>query len=429
MMRVIMRKRTDGSVSVIRNRKEKYLIQFLTIFLKVILIGLAVGGITLFFMHRMPFFAQEKQQAEKPKKGKLLWEPIEKGEEETKIQQDTIDEKQTEASQKEEGVHYKKARVPGEVTLVFAGDVLFDDSYSTMISLKQRAGGVSDTFSEELLKEMTEADIFMLNNEFTFTERGEPLPDKSYTFRSKPENVKYLFDMGADIVSLANNHTFDFGEVSLLDTVDTLTGAGMPYVGAGRNIEEAAAPVYFEIDGIRFGFLAATQIERISAPPTRGATADSSGVFRCLEPEALYEAVRETKKHCDYLIVFVHWGTEKVETTDWAQQAQGPGLAEAGADLVIGAHPHVLQGLDSAGGVPVVNSLGNFWFNSFELDSCIVKVTFQKEGMKSFQFLPALQKGCYTSLTEGAEKERVLEYIRSLSPNVVIDEDGYVTFM
>lgn len=316
----------------------------------------------------------------------------------------------------------------GEVTLLFAGDVLFDDSYSPMISLKQRENGVRDSFSEELLKEMTDADIFMINNEFTYTDRGEPLPDKSYTFRSKPENVKYLFEMGVDIVSLANNHTFDFGEVSLMDTLDTLEKAGMPQVGAGRNFEEASAPVYFQAGDIKIGFLAATQIERMENPPTRGATDSSSGVFRCLNPEALYEATREVKKNCDYLVVFVHWGTEKTDEIDWAQTAQGPGLAQAGADLVIGAHPHVLQGLDSVEGVPVVNSLGNFWFNSFTLDSCVVKVTLNQEGIKSFQFLPALQEGCKTSLTNGTEKQRVIDYVQSLSPNVLIDEDGYVTF-
>lgn len=424
----------------IRKKRNKYIIRFLTIFCYVLLAGLVMGGISVYLMYKMPFFSMDGDKPDNIQK--LQWEPIVTEENE---EADTASNRQDQAAlpeetekpeeesgqpveEQQEGIYYKETRVQGETTLVFAGDILFDDSYSPMYALKRRENGVADTFSGDLLREMTEADIFMLNNEFTFTSRGEPLPDKSYTFRSNPENVKYLFDMGVDLVSLANNHSFDFGEVSLLDTLDTLEAAGMPQVGAGRNFEEASAPVYFDTGEMRIGFLAATQIERIPSPPTRGATENMSGVFRCLEPAALYTAVTEAKKNCDYLVVFIHWGTEKTDQPDWAQLEQGPGLAEAGADLIIGAHPHVLQGLESVDGVPVVYSLGNFWFNSYTLDTCIVKVVFDTEGLKSFQFLPALQQECRTSLMTGEEKKRVLDYIRTLSPNVLIDEEGYVTF-
>lgn len=425
--------------------KSKYAIRFLLVFWEVLLAGLLFGGIGIYLLGKLPMSPNESGHEEHSGRTVLEWEPIAASEENTGVNPAEEDSaggsglEDTAASQAdalsdeeripEENVIQKETRVPGEVTLLFAGDTLFDDSYSPMVSLKQRPGGVQDCFSKELLAEMNEADIFMLNNEFTFTSRGEPLPDKSYTFRADPENVKYLFDMGADIVSLANNHTFDWGEISLLDTLDTLDAAGMPRVGAGRSLKEASAPVYFDAGGMRIGFLAATQIERMSNPPTRGATEENPGVFRCLDPTALYEAVREAKKNCDYLVVFVHWGTEKTEQPDWAQLEQGPGLAEAGADLIIGAHPHVLQGLESVNGVPVVYSLGNFWFNSYTQDTCVVKVTLNSDGLKSFQFLPALQKGCVTALTEGEEKQRVLRYVQSLSPNVVIDKDGYVTFM
>lgn len=389
--------------------------RFLAVFLNVVLIGILLAALGVFAVERMPLFREKDSMTDEVE---TEWEKADSSVEEP-VQPDR--EKADETEKEDE-------TVPKEVTLLFAGDVLFDDSYSPMVSLKQRENGIRDCFSEDLLKEMTEADIFMLNNEFTYTDRGEPLEDKSYTFRSRPENVKYLFDMGADIVSLANNHSFDFGEISLLDSLDTLKGAGMPVVGAGRNIEEASAPFYFDINGIRVGFISATQIERMENPPTRGATENQAGVFRCLDPESMYRAVSEAKKECDFLVAYVHWGTEKESEPDWAQLEQGPGLKEAGADLIIGAHPHVLQGLESIDGVPVVYSLGNFWFNSFTLDTCVVKVTVNEEGIKSFQFLPALQKGCVTSLTYGEEKQRVLDYVQSLSPNVTIDSEGYVIF-
>ena len=135
-----------------------------------------------------------------------------------------------------------------EISLVFAGDILFDDNYSIMVKMKGRAGGgslVEAGFDAAILQEMRGADIFMVNNEFTYTTRGTPTEGKAFTFRAKPEHAALLSEMGADIVSLANNHVYDYGEISLLDTLDTLTAAGMPYVGAGRNLTEAVRPVYF----------------------------------------------------------------------------------------------------------------------------------------------------------------------------------------
>jgi len=132
------------------------------------------------------------------------------------------------------------------VTLAFGGDVMFDDSYSIMNYYRSTGGDVGQCFDEPLLNAMRSADVFMVNNEGTFTTQGQPLENKAYTFRSNPENVSILKNMGADIVSLANNHAYDFGESSLLDTMETLKGADIKYVGAGKNISEAEEPVYFE---------------------------------------------------------------------------------------------------------------------------------------------------------------------------------------
>ena len=126
------------------------------------------------------------------------------------------------------------------------------------------------------------------------------------------------------------------------------------------------------------------------------------------------------------MIVFLHWGTENSETIDWAQEKQAPEVVAAGADLVIGAHPHCLQQISMVNGVPVVYSLGNFWFNSKTVDTGMVKVTLNENGLQSLQFIPCLQSGCKTSLVQGEEKNRILDYVRSLSEGVQIDEDGYV---
>ncbi len=313
-----------------------------------------------------------------------------------------------------------------EITLAFAGDISFAEEYTNMGILKQRGGDIRSCFDEFLLKEMQDADIFMLNNEFPYTDRGTPTEGKTYTFRARPESVKYLYDMGVDIVSVANNHVYDYGEVSLLDTLTTLEAAAMPYVGAGRDIEEAIKPVYFVANDYKIAYISATQIEQGDYPDTKGAGENNAGVFRCWNPELLYETVKEAKENSDFVVVYIHWGTELSETLHWAQTDQAAGLVEAGADLIIGDHPHCLQEIAYIDDVPVVYSMGNFWFNSKTQDTGIFKVTLDENGIKSLQFVPAIQANCATSIASDFEKERIWGYIQSLSPTITIDSRGYV---
>lgn len=315
----------------------------------------------------------------------------------------------------------------GTVTFAFAGDILFDPAYAIFATYRQRGEQIEQCVSEQLLEKMRSVDVMMINNEFPYSDRGEPLADKTYTFRASPESVSVLHDMGVDIVSLANNHAYDYGEESFLDTLDTLEQAGIPYVGAGRNLEEAVRPVYYLVGGSKIAVLSATQIERTLSPHTRGATEDTPGVFRCLETELLEEKIREAKEECDFVIVYIHWGTESTAELDWRQRDDTPLYVEAGADIIIGDHPHCLQEIGYVNGVPVIYSLGNFWFNSRTQDSCIVEMTLSEDGIQSLQFVPCLQSGCSVSLLEGEERARVISYMQEISGTAEIDADGYVT--
>ncbi len=328
---------------------------------------------------------------------------------------------------KENNIYAKETAKENEVTVAFAGDILFDPNYSVMASLLQRTDGIYDSISGDLIEEMQSADIMMVNNEFPYSGRGNPTEGKQFTFRARPESASILEDLGVDIVSLANNHAYDYGEEAFLDTLDILTGIGMPYVGAGRDLEEASKPVYFIAGEMKIAIVSATQIERLENPDTKGATETSPGVFRCLNPDKLLTAIREAKENSDFVIVYIHWGTENTAELDWLQLDQAPKIVEAGADLVIGDHSHCLQPIQYVNGVPVVYSLGNFWFNSRELDTCLVKAVIDENGLKSLQFVPALQKGCATSMLHGEEKTRVLDYMRSISPEVAIDEEGIIS--
>ncbi|MCM1268007.1 MAG: CapA family protein [Bacteroidales bacterium] len=327
----------------------------------------------------------------------------------------------------ENNIYVREPSVPGQVTLTFAGDVLFDDRYA--ITGPVRADGdISKGVLPEVIERMQAADVMMLNNEFAYSNRGTPIEEKQFTFRARPETAAYLQDMGVDLVSLANNHAYDYGPDALTDTLDTLREAQIPYVGAGRDIDEARKPVYYIVGDLKIAFVSATQIERLDTPDTKEATADSPGVFRCWNGEKLMETVREAAENSDFVVAYIHWGTENQAELDWAQLKQAPELVAAGADLVIGDHPHCLQPIGVISGVPVIYSLGNFWFNSKTLDTGMVEVVIDETGIVRYQFIPCLQSGCRTALLEGAEKERVLSYMRSISEGVAIDGDGVVTW-
>lgn len=314
------------------------------------------------------------------------------------------------------------------VSLLFAGDILLDDEYAMMFRYRTRGSDIYDTFSGGVLERMQAVDVFMLNNEFPFSTRGTPTEGKQFTFRANPANVELLGQIGVDVVSLANNHAYDYGEEALLDTFTTLENAGIPYVGAGRNIEEAKKPLYLIANGMKIGIVSATQIERNAVPDTKEATAANAGVLRCMDPSALLEVIAEAKANCDFVILYIHWGTESQEKTDWLQDKQAPIYAQAGVNLIIGDHPHCLQKIDVVSGVPVVYSLGNYWFNSKTQDTCLVEVGINKDGIQDFRFIACRQEDCRTRELEGTDKEGVLNYMRGLSPKVQIDSEGFVTF-
>ncbi len=173
--------------------------------------------------------------------------------------------------------------------------------------------------------------------------------------------------------------------------------------------------------------ICATQIERLSNPDTKGATETSAGVFRCLDDTLLLEKIREAKAKDAYVIVFIHWGTESTSETDYLQNDQSKEITEAGADIIIGAHPHVLQRIDYVNGKPVVYSLGNYIFNSKTSDSCMVTLALNIDGTVNLQMIPALQKGCAVNEAIGTEVERIISSIAAMSPSITIDSNGYIS--
>lgn len=326
-----------------------------------------------------------------------------------------------------ENVYWKECASEDQTVIDFTGDINFSEGWGTMRYLDSQPNGIYDCFSQALLSEMQSADIMVVNNEFTYSNRGTPLEGKTYTFRAKPERVSLLDAFGTDIVGLANNHVYDYGEEALLDTLETLEGSGIPYVGAGRNLEEAERIVYFVANGRKIAITAATQIER-STNYTKEATEDSPGVLKTLNPDKYVKVLEQAEKNSDIVIAYVHWGTEHQSWFGTDQEELAEAFAEAGADVIIGGHTHCLQGMTYKEGVPIIYSLGNFWFNQKTLDTGLSQVIIEKDGKIVFRFLPCIQQNYETSLVlNETEKQRILDYMEEISEKVSIDEDGYVT--
>ena len=316
----------------------------------------------------------------------------------------------------------------GKVTLAFVGDVGFAQGYATINKYRSNGSDIHKSMDEGVLSTMQSVDIMMANNEFPYSDRGTPTPNKTYTFRADPKDVHIMKDMGVDIVSLANNHAYDYGPDALIDTVDTLNDAKLPFVGAGKNFEEAAHPVYFHANGHVISYVSATQIERYGNPDTKEATADSPGVLRSLDPAKAAAAIKEAKSNSDFTVMYVHWGSESTDLVEKSQRDLARAYVDAGVDLIIGDHSHCLQGIDYVDDVPVFYSLGNFWFNSKTLDTCIVRVTLDENcKLSDVEFIPCIQRGSGVVSCTDSEKSRIIEYMRGISNYAEIDDDGHVT--
>ncbi|MBQ9043266.1 MAG: CapA family protein, partial [Eggerthellaceae bacterium] len=164
------------------------------------------------------------------------------------------------------------------ISLGFAGDICFADNYIPMEHLAEIGStDIADGIDQRFIDIMRGQDLMWINNEFCYSDRGEPLEGKMYTFRGSPSHVTYLDDLGVDIAGLANNHVFDYGEEAFIDTLATLENDNMPYVGAGRNIEAAKAPVYLETGGFTIGYVAASCAEYTIYTPE--ATDSSPGIL------------------------------------------------------------------------------------------------------------------------------------------------------
>jgi poly-gamma-glutamate capsule biosynthesis protein CapA/YwtB (metallophosphatase superfamily) len=275
------------------------------------------------------------------------------------------------------------------ITLAFAGDVHFTQQLASLLEHP-------DDALAALRPVLAKADLAMVNLETAITERGSPAP-KEFHFRATPAALTALDAAGVDVVTMANNHAVDYGEVGLRDTLKAQSNSPIPVVGIGPNADRAYAAAYLKVRGSTVAVLAATQVPDWTLA-NWAAGADRPGVAVAASPARLARAVRAAAKKADVVVVYLLWGTDYTTCPNALQRSTAAALSKAGADVVLGAHAHRLQGAGWLGRTYVDYGLGNFvwWRRNSEADahSGVLTLTVKPSGQ--------VTKAAWTPMLVGA---------------------------
>ena len=252
--------------------------------------------------------------------------------------------------------------VPEVTTLAAVGDIML----GRRVGARHRAD--PGTPLKPLAKRLAGAEITVGNFESTLSAAGSPTQGGD-SFAASPRVRSALRAAGFDLLSLANNHVGDYGDNALRQTLASFDSGKIKTVGAGRNLAAARRPVIIERDGVRVGFLAVDSIgESPAATRTRAGTnrlnmPPRTGPLNRSHLRRITADIRALDTRVDAVVVLTHWGTQYTHRPESSQRSAARAFADAGADLVIGGHPHWTQGYEMAGSAVVVHSLGNFVFD------------------------------------------------------------------
>jgi poly-gamma-glutamate synthesis protein (capsule biosynthesis protein) len=240
------------------------------------------------------------------------------------------------------------------VRLVFVGDVMLDDGPG-----KEIAAGRDPLAPFAAL--LADADYRIGNLECSLATTGKPMPDKIYTFRADPRATRVLKGR-FDAMSVANNHSGDYGRTAFMETLVALDEAGIRHFGGGRNLVEAHAPLWIEKKGLRIAVLGYNEF----LPRAFEAGADFPGIAWSEDSHVISDIRAARAAGADVVIPFMHWGWEYEEGPNARQRQLAHAMIDAGADAVVGGHPHVTQGAEVYRDKPIIYSLGNFVFDGFD---------------------------------------------------------------
>jgi poly-gamma-glutamate synthesis protein (capsule biosynthesis protein) len=276
------------------------------------------------------------------------------------------------------GVATAAPAVEGEVNLVFVGDIMVAETPGELI-----AKGIDPFKPFESYLDAQDLRVGNLECVIATTGKAETKP---FTFRAAPNTIPVLAKH-FDGLSLANNHSGDFGKDAFAEQLALLRKAGLPYFGGGDNATEAHAPWIVERNGLRIALLGYVEYK----PRSFEASATRPGVAWSGEDDQVINDIIDARKvhGADLVIPFMHWGWEDEPQPSPRLREFSQRMLDAGADMVVGSHPHVTQGAEYYKGKLIVYSLGNFLFNGFDTPATttgwVLKVRMDKDGMLDWE--------------------------------------------
>jgi len=271
-----------------------------------------------------------------------------------------------------------------QVTIAAVGDIRLNGPVGDIIrssGMKAPSAGVRN-----LLK----ADIVFGNLETSVTSRGTKTA-KTWNFRSPPANLKALKEAGFTILNLANNHVWDYGKEGFVDTLAAVKKHGFLYIGGGKDQAEAEKLRVIKAGGLRIGFIGYT-----STFPEEGWAKKGKPGVNYADFDRLPAVISAAKRNCDILVASFHGGTELSEQANQIQEDFAHLAITAGADLVLGHHPHVLQPVEIYKDKPIIYSLGNFFFVSPAPETqitVIARIAINEHGVSGIEFIPVDTNG------------------------------------
>lgn len=323
-----------------------------------------------------------------------------------------IDTAKETVQQKEENVGEQE-----ELVLSFVGDMMFDRSVAGYI----RSKGCDYIFQgyEEHFKN---SDIVFGNLETALSHHGEPSKDKEYTFRSSPDIAPFLKKYNFNALSIANNHSLDYGPAAFADAMKILRDNEISYGGGGHNRQQAMEGVVIDKKGVKIGFIAFT---RVTPSVDWYAGAKKPGIIGAykIHEESVLEAVKSLNDRCDLMVVSLHWGKEVSTVIRREEMELSHKLVDSGADVIMGHHPHVVQGIEMYNNKPIFYSLGNFIFTTSRAEICnntiMATVRYEVGGeLKSVEAIPGIIKHGRPVPMEEVRKSEFIEQLNKMNINI-----------
>jgi hypothetical protein len=310
---------------------------------------------------------------------------------------------------------------PNLIQMAFVGDILLASGVETL--MKQNG---FDYPYKDVKDFLQQPDITIGNLETPVTDRGE-IVKKQYNYRSPPLALPALKKAGIDLVNLANNHVLDYGTEGLLDTMAHLDKSGILRVGAGRDAAEAFKPIIIEKNGMKIAFLG---FSHIVPDVSWKAGVKHPGVADTYDYKAPVLAIEKVRAQADIVVVIAHWGEERIDTPVAYQTDLAHRYIDAGADLVIGGHPHVLQGIEAYKGKWIAYSLGNFIFttNSVKetLETFVLNAACSKDRQCKLSVVPIFTKYAKPERMSAEQGQALFDRISALSFHAQIQPDGQI---